>query len=166
PLIDYRKGTITLEGYLSELKKIPLSNRPQFRTVKEFSDELGVWIRDKLLLEEAYRKNMNHRDAVKKEVKEFKEKQSYYYFYNREFSNVEIPPGIQDYFEKGKKTNRLAARYHTLQEWIAWQAEQNLHQRLLRYPADIVVDSSLVRQEARQIDWSNRIRMIVVPKLQ
>lgn len=165
PLIKYDKGEIKLGDYLQSLKKIPISNRPRFQTLDQLSNKIGIWVRDEFLLKEAYSRGLQNHLKVKEEIKEFMERQSYYYYLNKEIEDVTIPAEVKNYFSgEEKKNNTTLRKFHTLNEWIWWKAEKNLHRALRKSPPFIEIDYTKLRKEDQQIDWDRRIRMFVVSK--
>jgi hypothetical protein len=165
PLIRYQGGEVTLGQYLIALRSIPQSNRPRVQQAHDLSKRMGVWIRDELLLEEAYRKKIDKHESVKKEVLEFAEQQSYLYFLQQEYDKVKVSPKIAKYFENKKAMHGSDLQsFHTLEEWKSAEAEKNLHGILQNVPMSIQVDTAMVEREAAQIDWTNRVRMFAIPK--
>jgi hypothetical protein len=165
-LIKYKRGEVTLNEYLSALKKIPVSERPRFQTVHQLSDKIGVWIRDELLFKEALDRGLQNHQDVLKEVYDIQESQSYYYLIDREVKTLTVPDEVKDYFkEKNKsilKSHRKLRRFHTVQDWMWWKAQTNLHYKLNHYKTSIEIDYDKLRVENSQIDWKNRVRMLVI----
>ena len=165
-LIKYKGGKVTLNEYLSALKKIPVSERPRFQTVRQLSDKIGVWIRDELLLKEALKHKLQNHPTVQKEIKEINENQSYYFLIQKEMESITIPENITKYFKENdkKEPENLPnmRRFHTIQEWLWWKAQTNLHQRLIDDKPVIKIDYDELKRENSRIDWKNRIRMMVV----
>lgn len=168
PLIKYNEGSISIREYLTALKKIPISNRPRFLTALEFSNQIGIWIRDELLYQEALNAKLDDHPTVLKEIEQFVKEQSYYYFLQKEIEEFKIPEAVNEYFKsKDKailKTYPDLRIYHTKEEWHWAQGEKTLHQSLKNINVHIEIDSSLIRNESKNIDWDRRIRMIVVRK--
>lgn len=168
PLIQMRNGKMTVREYLRALKEIPLSNRPRFRTPRQLSNQMGVYIRDQLLLIEARRNGLQHHPRVMREVREFLEEQSYYHYLRVELDSLKIPGWVKRYFAKKDTTqvrrHPALTKFHTLQEWSWWRAERNLHSRLRAPEPDIFIDEQKLRLENKQIDWGSRIRMFAVRK--
>ena len=165
-LIKYKGGEVTLNEYLSALNKIPVSERPRFQTVRQLSDKIGVWIRDELLLKEALDRGLQNHQDVLKEVYDVQESQSYYYLVNREVKTLTIPEEVKKYFKDKDKSilsnQSQLRRFHTVQEWMLWKAQTNLHHKLNHYKKSIEIDHDKLRNENSQIDWKNRIRMILI----
>jgi hypothetical protein len=168
PLIIYKTGKITLGEYLAALKKIPLSDRPRFISIQELSNKLGQWIRDELLLKEAYQRNLQGHTDVLQDKKEIKQRNSYQYLLSRELDNIIVPQEIQKYFDQDKNeqpiSNRRLSRFHTLQEWQWWQAEIILHKKIQNYYPEIFIDEELLQKENSHIDWKNRISLFMIRK--
>ncbi len=165
PLIRYKGGEVTLGQYLIALKSIPQSNRPRVQQVHDLSNRMAVWIRDELLLEEAYRKKLDRSQKVRTDVREFAEDQAYLYYLQQEYSRIKVPADIVEYFENKKAVRRRELqKFHTLEEWKSREAERNLHDYLRKIPVDIRIDTARIKQEAAEINWNNRIRMFVIPK--
>ncbi|HFE63885.1 MAG TPA: hypothetical protein ENK14_05645 [Caldithrix sp.] len=168
PLIQMRNGKMTMREYLQGLKEIPISNRPRFQTPRQLSNQIGIYIRDQLLLGEARRKGLHNHPRVKQEMREFLEEQSYYHYLHVELDSLKIPDWVNDFFVK-KDTTQLyrhpaLAVFHTLQEWTWWRAERKAHSRLREMKPNIFIDEQKLRLENRRIDWQNRIRMFAVRK--
>lgn len=168
PLITYKKRNITLGEYLTTLKKIPLAERPRFISLQELSNKLGQLIRDELLIEEAIRRNLHNHENVLQEVREIRERNSYYYLLKGELDEIIVPEEIQEYFneDQAHKIDRSKnlSRFHTLQEWQWWQAEINLHKKLQEQNPTIHIDEKLLQEENARIDWRNRIRLFMIRK--
>lgn len=169
PLIQIQGGKdVSIGEYLKGLREIPLSNRPSFRSAKQLSNQMGVWIRDELLFQEASRQKLDRHPRVQSEVQEFLEQQSYLFYLQREVEKIEIPQFVEDYFEKEDRSVISAhpnlARFHTLQEWIWAKAERQLHHTLKSPDAIIEIDYQKLREESEKIDWQGRIRMFVIRK--
>ncbi len=165
PLIRYGRKSVSTGEYLTELREIPQSNRPRVKTPADLSRKLATWIRDRLLLEEAYRKRIDRRPAVEKEVREFAEKQTYSHYLGTEYQEIPVPPEVSDYFDGERRgKNPGWQKFHTLQEWKMWRAERAVHRQMRELPVEIVIDTLALREEARTIDWRNRVRMFAMPK--
>lgn len=169
PLIRIQgRKDVSIEEYLNALREIPLSNRPSFRSANQLSNQLGVWIRDELLFQEASRPKLDRHPRVQSEVQEFLEQQSYLFYLQQEVEKIEVPQFVKDYFEKKDRSVIQAhpnlARFHTLQEWIWARAEKQLHQRLKPMDARIEIDYQKLKEESEKIDWQGRVRMFVIRK--
>ncbi|GAB4366676.1 MAG: hypothetical protein Kow0042_06720 [Calditrichia bacterium] len=168
PLIRHRQGEISLKEYLEELRNIPESNRPRFRTPKQLSNKIGVWVRDKFLLAEARRRGLEKNSRVLQEVQEFTREQSYGYFLNHVVDTLQVPRKVGEYFQKRDreilKLYPSLERFHTLQQWKWWTAERHLRHWLRAGGVNIEINTALLRQENRRIDWRNRIPMIIIRK--
>ncbi len=167
-LISYNGGNVSLGEYLDGLKKIPVSNRPRFRTPRQLSDKMGIWVRDEFLLPEAERRNLQNHPTVMQEVRDFAEEQSYLYFLQNEIDRLPVDDATRNYFAaKGKNKSipdpRLK-RFHTLQEWQWWKAQGNLHRELRKLSVPVTIDSLKLQQVNREIDWKGRIRMFAIRK--
>lgn len=168
PLIHMRNSEVSLGQYLTDLKAVPVSNRPRFQTPRQLSNKIGEYIRDKLLLERARKMGVQNNTRVHDEVRDFLEEQSYYHYVHKELENLKVPDWVNDYYRREDK-NQITehphlTKFHTLQEWRWWAAEKNLHQRLRNVPADIQVDYNKLKLENSGIDWKNRIRMFAIRK--
>jgi hypothetical protein len=168
PLIKYNDGYVSIKEYLAALKKIPISNRPRFRTAIQFSNQIGIWIRDELLYQEALNANLDDHPVVLDEVEQFVKEQSYYYFLQEKIEDLEIPEFVNEYFKsKNKevlKTSPGLHSFHTKEEWLWSQGEKSLHQSLKKIDALIEIDSLKIKNESKNINWDRRIRMIAVRK--
>ncbi len=168
PLIQYNGGQITLRKFLNELKKIPISNRPRFRTLRDLSNKIGIWVRDEFLLKEARRRGIERHPRVEKEVLEFAREQTYLYYLKKELTDLKIPEEVKRYFQS--KDLKILRKYpqlrhfHTLSQWSWKQAESILHKRLKLLAEDIQINEKLLREESRRIDWTSRIRMFYIRK--
>jgi hypothetical protein len=132
------------------------------------SNKLGQWIRDELLLKEAYQRNLQGHTDVLQDKKEIKQRNSYQYLLSRELDNIIVPQEIQKYFDQDKNeqpiSNRRLSRFHTLQEWQWWQAEIILHKKIQNYYPEIFIDEELLQKENSHIDWKNRISLFMIRK--
>lgn len=168
PFIRYMDGEVTIGEYLKAMLQIPVSNRPRFKTKKQFSNQIGIWIRDKLLFDEAQWIGLDNHSQVQAEVGEFLEQQSYLFFLQKEVEKVNVPESIKNYYDKKDESLHKhypdLARFHTLQEWIWGQAEGNLHETLKSINADIDIDTRKLKEESKNINWDRRIRMFAIRK--
>ena len=165
PLVRYMGGEVTIREYLKATLQIPVSNRPRFKTRNQFSNQIGIWIRNKLLFEEAQRNGLDGDSKVQSEVQEFLEQQSYLYFLKMEFDQINIPESIKDFFEnKKEKKNSKLSRFQNINEWSWNRAEKNLHESLRSINAEIEIDYKKLMEESNTINWDKRIRMFAVKK--
>ncbi len=168
PLIKYKGGAVTLGEYLEALKEMPLSNRPRFKTTRELSDQIGVWIRDELLMEEARESDLAGHPDVQAEVRRFTEEQIYYYYINALVDDIETPDDVQTFFRekdltKIRKYPELK-HFNTLQEWQWWKAEKQLRKSLRTQSAEKHINTEMLKQENERINWDRRIRMFMIRK--
>lgn len=164
-LVTYRGGKVSLGEYLNALKGIPMGNRPRFRTPRQLSNKIGIWIRDELLLKEAYRQSLDDHPRVRDDERKYMEQQYYLYYLSGEVEKIEIPPDVKNYFEGGKKEGSdFYHKFHTLNEWHWWRGERNLHRYLSDTPEPVIINFEILEKENLQIDWNNRIRMFTIPK--
>ena len=77
-LIKYEGGSVSIGNYLKAIKEIPLGHRPKFNSARQFSNQIGIWERNNLLLEKAINLNLQENVQVLKEINQFKAEQSYY----------------------------------------------------------------------------------------
>ncbi len=162
PLIRYRNGEVSLGEYLERLYEIPLGDRPRFTTVSGFANDLGVWIRDELLLEEALRRGLNRHPRVIAELERFSEEQAFLYYLRQTYEQSDPPDSVIRIFADGGDKSRLKQQFHTLQAWQWDVAKKNLHRMLRRNDPVIHVDSLQVIEENKRIDWRKRIPMIML----
>jgi len=168
PLIFYKTGEISLGEYFTALKKIPVGDRPRFISLQELSNKLGKWIRDELLIEEAFRRNLHNHKDVLQEMSEIRERNSYFYLLKSELDKIVVPEKVDRYFNddqirKNERSKNLS-RFHTLQEWRWWRAEINLHKKLQEHNPTIHIDEKLLQEENARIDWRDRIRLFMIRK--
>ena len=166
-LITYREGNVSLKQFLDAMKEIPLGHRPKFNSARQFSNQIGIWIRDELLIEKATSQGFDDDDQVLKEIYEFKAEQSYYYYHYQLKDELETPPKIIKYFDTAnenriKNQNRQLSHFHNLEEWRWWRVQKDLHQMLRAENPDIWINDELLKQENLHIDWNNQIRMFMV----
>ncbi|MCK5031993.1 MAG: peptidylprolyl isomerase [Calditrichia bacterium] len=168
PLIEYKGGNITLKEYLDAVYEIPIGNRPTFQSPKELSNQIGVWVRDELLLENAKMLDLDEHEKVTEEVQKYIEEQSYYYYLQNEINNMSIPNSIIEYFDapikERQKYSKKLNKHHTIEEWKGWKAEKVLHLKLINIPQNIKIDSAMLQNESNKIDWDRRIRLFMVRK--
>lgn len=167
-LIVYDSGEVTLGEYLSSIKKIPISERPKFQSRQQLLDRLGIWIRDELLLEMAYQRDISKQSEYRKEIEEIKQKQSYQFLLERELNQLVIPEDIRRHFEE-KQSNvldkdRNLSTFHTLEEWKWWRAEKNLHYQLHPLARKVLINEKKLQEENAGIDWNSRIRLFMIRK--
>jgi hypothetical protein len=166
-LLTYSEGSITIKQFLEAMKEIPLGYRPKFNSARQFSNQIGIWIRDNLLLEKAVALDLDQDKQVLKEIEEFKAEQSYYYYHHHLKDELETPPEIIKYFETAnvnrfKNKNHRLIRFYTLEEWRWWRVQKDLHQMLRTEDPAIWINSELLKQENHKVDWNNQIRMFTV----
>jgi len=166
-LVHYQKGSISLGEFLVSLEDIPVSNRPRIRTRTDLSHKIAIWIRDKLLLQEAYRRNLDNDPGVAEEVIHSLEKQIYLYYLQQESENLDIPMAVTNYFAGPRKeADHSLQEFHTLEEWKWWQAERALIQNLRLSSSEIKIDTVLLKKENQQMEWQRNVRMFAFPKPQ
>jgi hypothetical protein len=168
-LINYKNGAVSIRSYLNALKNVPLGHRPRFSNARQFSNQIGIWQRDNLLLEKAITLELDENAQVLKELKSFVAEQSYYYYLNNILDNSDIPFFAFNYFRlseesRFKNPKHPLARFHNLEQWRWWRAQQDLHQMLRSNNPSIWINKKLLERENNNIDWGNQIRMIMVRK--
>jgi hypothetical protein len=167
-LITYNNGSVTIQEYLDGLRKIPVSNRPRFKTPHQLSSQLGIWIRDELLYQEALDEELQNHPRVGKEVSEYLNQQCYLYYLQIEMEKIVVPDEVKNFFEDGDKTAfndyPELKHLHTQQEWIFNKAEKNLHKSLKATKARVTIGYNILQKENTKIDWNNRIRMFAIRK--
>ncbi len=168
-LISYQGGTVTIRQFLDAMQDIPMGHRPEFKSVRQLSNQIGIWQRDNLLLEKAIALNLDENEQVIKEINEFKAEHSYYYYHNQIRDNSRIPFFVVNYFQlsseaRAKAQHHPLARFHNLEDWRWWKAQQDLHQLLREDNPTIWINQTLLEQENTDIDWNHQIRMFMVRK--
>ncbi len=171
PLVRFKDGSISLGRYLAAVSNIPVSNRPRFETPRELSNKLGKWVRDRFLLQKARSMNLDNHPRVQNEVQRFVRQQSYLRLVHGEMEAIRVPVEIQRYFEKRDESNYSKAdahlrRFHNLQEWLWWKARRNVHQQLKEMNIPVEIEFAELKEEARRIDWKNRIPMVMIRRPQ
>jgi ribosomal 50S subunit-associated protein YjgA (DUF615 family) len=165
PLIRFRGGEVSLGEYLNAQNDIPIGNRPRFQTKRQLSNRIGIWIRDDLLLKEAYRQGLDNHSRVQMEERKHMEQQFYLYYLSKEIDKIEIPPDIINYFKTGKKEGSdKFHKFHTVEEWRWWRGERNLHRTLSDTSQEVNINIGILEQENLRVDWNNPIRMFAIPK--
>ena len=167
-LITYKSGKVTLGEYLSSIKMIPISERPRFQSMHQLLNKLGIWIRDELLLETAYARELQIRPLYQSEIVEISQRESYHFLLEHELNQLIIPVDIRRYFEENDKTvlsaNRKLSNFHTLEEWKWWRAEKNLHYKFQAFVTSIMINEKKLQEENSSIDWNSRIRLFMIRK--
>ncbi len=163
-LIRYEGGQVTLGQWLDALEKIPLGDRPRFGSPRRLSDAVGKWIRDELLFSEAERRGLRRHPRVEGDVMRFMEEQSYYYLLNRELNNLDVPPDIKNWFAAKDNSNKKLRKFHTLNEWKWWRAQKLLHRKLRDAKPAVEINSKILMELNKKINWGRRIRMYMVRK--
>ncbi len=167
PLIEYYGGQISLADYLLALQDIPLGNRPRFNSARQFSNQIGIWIRDELLIKKADEHNLETNRTILREISDFQAEHSYYHYITIEKENLIVPESIKLYF-LSKDRRKLAAEhrkfshFHGLEEWRWWQAEKRVHKKLRLDNSPIWINYKKLENENNTIDWNNRIRMFML----
>lgn len=170
PLVRYAGGEVSVEAYLRAVAQMPPGDRPRFETPRQLSNHLGRWVRDELLLREARRLQLDRHPRVQKEVREFMNEYAYLYFLNREIGAITVPAAVRQYFEAPPAARRVppdfpeVRRFHTLQNWLWWQGEHRLHQKLRQMSVPVEIDYQKLQQENQAIDWQRRVPMFVLRK--
>jgi len=162
PLIRYRNGDMSLDEYLEKLYEMPLGDRPRFTTISGFTNDLGRWIRDEFLLEEALRRGLDRHPRTAAELQRFSEEQAYLYYLNQAYEQSDTPDSVIRIFADDEDKSRLKQQFHTLQAWQWDVAKKNLHRTLRRNNPVIHVDSLQIVEENKRIDWKKRIPMIML----
>jgi len=168
-LIVYKGGSVSIREYLNALKEIPLGHRPRFNSVRQFSNQIGIWERDNLLFERAVNLDLDENEQVQKEIHSFKAEQSYYYYLNELMETMSIPHFVFNYFQVSEESRFKAPQhplsgFFNLETWRWWRAEIDLRLHLRRENPSIWINHKLLEQENNRIDWSSRIRMFMVRK--
>jgi hypothetical protein len=168
-LITSRDGSVSIKEYLDAMRKTPVGHRPKFSSAKQFSNQIGIWIRDNLLLEKANGLNLDDNDQVVNEIKEFKAEQSFYYYHTHIRESLEIPLYVDKYFKtpgevRNKIQDHTLSRFHNLEDWRWWRVQKDLHKILRGENPAIWINQKLLEQENNQIDWDHRVRMFMVRK--
>jgi hypothetical protein len=162
PLIRYRDGQVSLGEYLAKLYEIPLGNRPDFDTISKFTNALGVWIRDELLLKEALHMHLDEDTVVQEEVERFTEEKAYLTLLQDKYDQMTVPDSVARIFADKDVKNRLKEEFHTLQAWQWDQAVKQLHRSLRRKEPPVYIDSLKIIGENKRIDWRKRIPMVML----
>jgi len=165
PLITFQGGEVSLGEYFNALKGIPMGNRPRIRTPRQLSNKIGIWVRDELLLKEAYRQGLDDHPRVGDDERKYMEQQYYLHYLSEAVEKIEIPPDVKSYFESGKKEGSdFYHKFHTLDEWRWWRGERNLHRSLSQTSPPVTINFEILKEENLRIDWRNPIRMFAIPK--
>ncbi len=164
PFIKYKEGNISVRDFLNGMRAIPLSHRPEFKSARELSNQIGLWVRDEFLVKEAQKKNLATHPTVLKEVQRFTEEQSYNFFLNENLNRISTPDSIIFFFKNKDRARPELARFHTLQDWQWTKAKKQLDDELKKIPAEVFIDSLKLEEENRRVDWDRRIRMFMVRK--
>jgi parvulin-like peptidyl-prolyl isomerase len=165
PLVNFKKGHFTLAEFLHGVVQMPYSNRPRFKSIEQFSNQLGTWVRDELLLREAERRNLDREPRVQAEVRSIMEQNFYNLFVEQEVSALSVPDSVQVYFNSLREQagkNKTLARFHNLEDWRWDAAEKSVHHNLRLRPVQIWIDRDKIQQESRNINWDRPIRMFMV----
>lgn len=168
PFIHYKNGSIRLSEYLQEVRQMPTGNRPAFRTPREFSNQIGAWTRDYFLLQHARDQNLHQHPRVQKEVRRFREEQSYAFYLNSILDTMKTPPSVVAYFKSRIQRRTLPGdtlqSYHTLQEWRHAKAKRQLEKQLNHIPHQKSINWDLLHEEVKQINWDRRVPMFMIRK--
>lgn len=169
-IIRTKRGGIRLGDYWNSLFTVPVSHRPSFKSLRELSYQIAVWYRDELLYKEAKKRQLDENETVKKEVRRFKEEQSYYYYLNQYTDNTHVPDEVKRFYTTKDTTllkkNPQLSRFATLQIWKDYMARKALAKDLRRIPLNITIDEKKLLEENARINWDRRIRMFMVRKPQ
>lgn len=168
PFIHFKGGSVSLGEFLALLEQIPQTQRPRFKTPKDFSNQLAKIFRDDFLFKKAEKLGLENDPQVQKEWQRFKEEQLYYYFVQQITDTLKVPDAVAHYFKT--KASKIPAdfpevsRFNTLQEWRWFNAEQRLHQQLRAQKPKIEINLEKLRKENKRINWDRRIRMFMIRK--
>ncbi len=166
PLIQYRDGVFTLGEFLEDLENIPVGNRCRLGTRFQMINDLGIWVRDQFLLQEAHRKNLMGHPRVRREVAEVLGHYLYQQRLYQIMDTLSIPPAVRGYFEERGAGKFAAAAdslepFNSLLEWQYHRAQQILHHRVLRSLRRMEVDSAFLREEAPRVHWRSPVKFFV-----
>lgn len=168
PLINYKGGIISFNSFLTGLEQIPMSHQFVFQSKRELSNQIGKWVRDNLLLKEAYLKNLDEHNKVISETNRFMEEQSYYYYLSITSDTMNVPGYVNDYFTQKDSAKRIynpsLGRYKTIQEWKFEYSKNVLRNYLKNIKSDIYIDKNILQIENEKVTWDNKIRMFMVRK--
>ena len=162
PLVMYRNGQFTLGEFLEGVTQMPYGNHPRFKSVEQFSSQLGSWVRDELLLTEAKKRDCDREPRVLAEVRTAMEQNFYNLFVEQADAALVIPDTVSQYFRERGKKNRDLSHFYSLEDWRWVQAEKQVHAILREQKNTIWIDRIKIVQESGQINWDRRIRMFMV----
>ena len=167
PFIVYREGFISLGDFLNGIEKVPLSHRFAFKSRRELANHIGRWVRDELLLADAYRENLAAHKRVINETNRFIEEQSYYFYQSQISDTMEIPSYVSAYFRQPQtfaQNTAFLRKYHTIQEWKFEYSKRQLHKILKDVKGELHINDDVLHQENKRVNWDNKIRMFMVRK--
>ncbi|MBN2426614.1 MAG: peptidylprolyl isomerase [Calditrichaceae bacterium] len=168
PLIIDKNGAVSIGEFLESMKSVPVGHRPEFRTMRELSDQIAVWHRDNILYDKALNKGIQNSDPVQNEVRRFIEEQSFNYYLQDLLQVIEIPSEVRAFYETKDisltKKYPLLKKVHTIQEYRYHLAQEKLIKEFLKPVEKISINYKLLEEENLRINWNRRIRMFMVRK--
>ncbi len=167
PLIQYKGGAFTLKNFLKDLENVPVSNRCRVTTRFQLINDLGIWVRDQFLLQEAHRKKLMSHPRVRQEVAEVLGNYLYQRCLYQILDTLTTPATIQQYFRAERKEPKnlqaadSLAQFFSLVEWQYHRAQRLLHNRVLKQVRFLEIDGDFLREEAQRVNWRAPVKFFV-----
>jgi len=163
----------TLKEFLSKLKKLPVTERPQVLSPEKLKEDIGIFIRNEFIYEDAVRKKILKSAEVDSVVQEARQKLAYAHYLKNIYKSYEIPEEIKLYYQnkydKNTKTNAVPTAIlhgmNTPESYRWYYSSRKLHNHLLSMFPEIriQINEKRLNLEAKKINWEKPIRMYTLP---
>lgn len=164
----------TIEEFLNKLEELPVNKRPQITSAARLKKDIGVFIRNEYIYEDALRKKIHQLAEVDSTVKSELEEIAYSYYLIKFFNNFEVPQKIARYYRERYKEHiqidstpdGILPGMNSPQSYKLYYSTRQLHNYLLSTFPDvkIQINDNLLEHEAKRINWNRPIRMFVIPR--
>lgn len=162
----------SIKDFLNRVSKLPLEHRPQLSSLGRFKDDIGLMIRNEFLMQEAMQHGAHKSAEVDSTVREYAKEIAYNHYLKNTYQNMEVPQEVIDYFDLSsrernrKRPNDILPGISTIESYRYYHAGRELHRKLaLKFPNIMIqMNTELIAQESRNIDWDNPLRMFVAQK--
>jgi peptidyl-prolyl cis-trans isomerase C len=166
-LITFDGGRWTIADFIQIVKSLPVGERPRLSSRKIFENDIGIVVRDEFLAKEAYRRRLQNRPNVRKEVNEWQEKvlanKMWQNIKNRIYINDQE---IEDYIEHLPDSVKMSYRV-ARQKILNQRSAEVVNKLVAKLKAEIQVEINedlLAKIETIDRGSKRQIDVIAVPR--
>jgi len=161
----------SIREFLDKLKGIPFSKRPGIVSKSQLQADIGLMIRNEFLYIFAREKGFHKTNYVDSVSSQSICEIAYQHYLQESYENIAIPDQVKAYFAT-PSSNRIIPpnqedmifpEMQSIDSFNLYYATRKLHEHLLKAFPDvkITVNTRLLSEESKRIDWNNPIRMFV-----